>query len=355
MELKTGDKVSFLNEIGGGTIVKIIDNETVSVLNEDGFEIPVLKSEVIIDKAWSPDAVSKSRNSDESTNIPPSKKEEPEEFEDSEVFYTDSGDVNIYLAAVPKNQKFLTDEGFDMFLINDSNYFLQYNLSRKSKDDFYILKGEAEPNIKIFLKEVARTEIKDDIDFLFQTTFYDKRPFARREPVTKDIRLKAAKLFKEGAYKPNDFFDEKALIVTILEDNPMNKALEQLKDKKFAEAVKREKQPARKESKQKSEEDNSKSYKEVDLHIHELLDDETGMSDADKLNYQMDRFRQEMDDALKAGKPRKIVFIHGVGGGSLKHQLRRELQRKYKSCLFQDASYAEYGYGATMVLLRKPK
>lgn len=49
-------------------------------------------------------------------------------------------------------------------------------------------------------------------------------------------------------------------------------------------------------------------------------------------------------------KGRKIVFIHGVGNGVLKNEIRKQLERKYK-VYYQDASFREYGYGATMVII----
>ena len=100
---------------------------------------------------------------------------------------------------------------------------------------------------------------------------------------------------------------------------------------------------------QKTEE---KGIKEVDLHIHELVDDETGLSDYDKLQHQLDVFNREMKVAINENYKR-IVFIHGVGSGSLKLKIRSELQHNYKKYQFQDASFKEYGYGATMVLLRR--
>lgn len=348
MELKTGDKVLFLNETGGGTISKIIDAETVSVLNEDGFEIPVLKSEVIVDKQWSPDSGISTAKTE---TVEQPVKQEPEE-ETPDIYYSDSRDVNLYLAVVPKNQKFLTDEGFDLYLINDSNYFLNYSMHRNDDSEFDLKLGESEPNLKIYLQSVARDKVKDDMQWLFQCIFYDNRPFETYPPLQKTVKIKAAKLFKEGAYTANDFFDEKALLIPVLEDNPMNKALEQLADKAFVESVKQKKEAPEKKKRKRIP---KPELKEVDLHLHELVDDEAGMTDVDKLEHQLDRFRSEMDDALKNGFPKKIVFIHGVGGGRLKHELRRELQRNYKSCLFQDASFAEYGYGATMVLIRKAK
>lgn len=48
MDLKVGDRVRFINDVGGGTITRIIDRLTVAVMNQDGFEIPVLESEIIL-------------------------------------------------------------------------------------------------------------------------------------------------------------------------------------------------------------------------------------------------------------------------------------------------------------------
>ena len=70
------------------------------------------------------------------------------------------------------------------------------------------------------------------------------------------------------------------------------------------------------------------------------------------LKIQLDTFRKEMDLAIATGV-KKIVFIHGVGDGVLKNELRRELGRKYAKYPFQDASFREYGFGATMAVLRK--
>ncbi|MEA2042876.1 MAG: DUF2027 domain-containing protein [Bacteroidota bacterium] len=350
MGLKVKDKVSFLNETGGGIITKLVDNETALVENEDGFEIPVLLSELILKKAWSPDL-----GQNKFTEEPQEKDVQEVKIEENpDIFYSDSSDVNIYMAFVPQNQDAPTSKGFDVYLINDSNYFLQYNLNYLYNGDFELFRGELEPNIKFFLTEIPRNTISDDFQMLFQCLFFDQKKFKLQAPLVKDLKIKASKLFKAGAYKPNDFFDELALIVPILEKNPMNEALEKLDNKSFAEKIKREKAPAKAERAiKKHKDEKKKSYKEVDLHIHELIDDETGLTDNDKREYQLDKFREEMDNALKGKEVKRIVFIHGVGSGRLKHDLRRELQRKYKTCLYQDASFAEYGYGATMVVVRR--
>ena len=44
-----------------------------------------------------------------------------------------------------------------------------------------------------------------------------------------------------------------------------------------------------------------------------------------------------------------IVFIHGKGEGVLRKAILDELKKKYKNCTAQDASFREYGFGATLV------
>lgn len=49
----------------------------------------------------------------------------------------------------------------------------------------------------------------------------------------------------------------------------------------------------------------------------------------------------------------KIVFIHGKGEGVLRKEIEKQLKTKYRQHYFQDASFREYGFGATMVTIRK--
>lgn len=92
--------------------------------------------------------------------------------------------------------------------------------------------------------------------------------------------------------------------------------------------------------------------KEVDLHIHELIDSEKGMSNYDKLSLQLKTAQRELESAI-AKKQQKIIFIHGRGEGVLKKELRI-LCSKYP-VVFHDASYTEYGMGATEVLIFQNK
>ena len=87
---------------------------------------------------------------------------------------------------------------------------------------------------------------------------------------------------------------------------------------------------------------------EVDLHINQLVDSTAGMNNADMLRHQLHIFRQTMD-SYKHAKGQKIVFIHGKGEGVLRKAIIDELKLHYPKCDYQDASFQQYGFGATMV------
>ena len=89
----------------------------------------------------------------------------------------------------------------------------------------------------------------------------------------------------------------------------------------------------------------------VDLHADELLETTVGMGSADILNYQLDYFRRTLEEN-KHNKGKRIVFIHGKGEGVLRHAIVNELRYRYKNYRYQDASFQEYGYGATQVTIR---
>jgi hypothetical protein len=101
----------------------------------------------------------------------------------------------------------------------------------------------------------------------------------------------------------------------------------------------------------KRPEDNSVA--EVDLHLHELVEDETKLSDAEKLTYQLSYFERALNGAIRDGK-KKLIVIHGVGEGILREEVRRVLQF-YDNVQFHDADMRKYGVGATEVLILRSK
>ena len=87
----------------------------------------------------------------------------------------------------------------------------------------------------------------------------------------------------------------------------------------------------------------------VDLHIEKLLTNTRGMTTFDILNYQMDTARSQLEFALRK-RIQRVVFIHGVGEGVLKEELRT-LFRRYEDLRVGDADYRKFGMGATEVYI----
>ena len=86
---------------------------------------------------------------------------------------------------------------------------------------------------------------------------------------------------------------------------------------------------------------------EVDLHIEKLVPSVRGLNTIDILNYQLDAARGQLEFALRK-RIQRIVFIHGVGQGVLKQELRT-LFRRYEGLEVNDADPRKYGMGATEV------
>jgi dsDNA-specific endonuclease/ATPase MutS2 len=92
---------------------------------------------------------------------------------------------------------------------------------------------------------------------------------------------------------------------------------------------------------------NSLTPLEVDLHIQKLTDDFVGLSNSEMMVMQLSHFESYMDLGMR-GQYRSIIFIHGIGNGVLKKEIKRRLSH-YSSIRFSDGDPRKYGFGATQV------
>ena len=93
---------------------------------------------------------------------------------------------------------------------------------------------------------------------------------------------------------------------------------------------------------------------EVDLHIHELLDKHNHLSNGEIVQIQLEHFERTLRLAEDKKIPR-VVFIHGVGQGVLRAEIRKILHNYYPHCTFMDGPYNEYGFGATEVRISQSR
>lgn len=305
--IRIGDTVRFLNSVGGGVVVGFQNKNIALVQDEDGFEIPVSINECVFIKT------------ENSSN--PSSKSIPSDSLEFSLSYTP--DCQVYG-------------------INDSNYslFLCYMVKNKDGEYQVIFSGTISPlsNNRIF-----------DID-------YKKIPDCSRKHLVRIIPFKQHNSFKikpitevELNIEPRLFMKAPLLIKLISEtDDSYSQMEEKLNELSQKDIIKTEDRDTKK--KFSVTETSTNEIVEVDLHAGEILETTAGMSNFDILSYQLKIFRETLDKYYGKKLKKRIVFIHGKGNGVLRQELLKELKRKYPRAHAQDASFSQYGFGATMII-----
>ncbi len=380
--MKIGDKVRFLSETGGGKVSGFQGNNIVLVEDEDGFEIPTPISDVVVveqddytmgkmiaakmDAKQQAEAHAATELRNDSRSIKSILNDHEAETDmtvdeydasDREITYRaparerDGGNkLNACLAFVPIDIKEVTNTRFETYMVNDSNYYLHF-VYMVAEGNAWTLKaeGEVEPNTKLFIEEFGRDALGSMGRIAVQMTAYKKdKPFLLKPAVDVQMRIDPVKFYKLHVFEENDFFEQPALIFHIVQNDEVARPLvvdsHRLKEQMYkGETVVTDK------TKQKHRKDDGTLV--VDLHADEVLETKAGMNAADILHYQLDVFKKTIEEHKKS-RGQKIVFIHGKGDGVLRQALLQELKYRYKNCTWQDASFREYGYGATQVTIK---
>ena len=327
MKLRIGDKVRFLNETGEGIVSQIKDKQTVYVEMQDGFEIPFLANqlvpihtELIIDK----DAENIELNHD--------------------AHLTDA----IYFIIEPDHELPSLVSDYKLYLFNASSFNILYSYSIKDDDYFQTLKhGEVGAYQKVFLKQVKIQFFKDYSYHKIECLLFKNTHFKAQLPIAEIINISQRTILEAKAIKHDEF--KFAVYGFLLKDEfiTQNQVHQELSLVDIAK-LKSIKEFNSKAKTSKSNKEYLKSLeKEVDLHINELIESTTSLSNYDMLNIQLEKFEKELDNAI-AKRMKKIVFIHGVGNGRLKQEIINRLQL-IKGITYHDGPYKEYGFGATQV------
>jgi len=357
--MKIGDQVRFLSEIGGGRVAGFQGKNIVLVEDEDGFQVPMPMSEVVIvgeenydtshivevkQQQQKQQKLAEREKELEPAEKPISFKAQPEERKGGE-------QLSAYLAFVPMEVKELSHTRFEAYLVNDSNYYLRFTyLSAEGNAWRLRTTDEVEPNTKLFIEEFGREDLNGMERVAVQMVAYKReKNFLLKPVVDVQLRIDGVKFFKLHTFQENDFFEQPALIYTLVEKDKVVRPLvidaKQLKANMYGQ----EKQPQSRPLVTPARKPGDPVV--VDLHASELLETTQGLSPSDILNHQIDVFRKTLKDYEKQ-RGTKIIFIHGKGEGVLRKALVNELQYRYKSYSYQDASFQEYGYGATQVTIK---
>ena len=387
--MKIGDTVRFLSSVGGGKIAGFQKGNIVLVEDEDGFQIPTLASDVVVVSEQGDDYNMSKRivpsaknvevtvqnndsksirslindNAETALSCADSADDDPSDREITfrrQVEERKGGDrLTVFLAFIPVDAARISTTQFDMYLVNDSNYFLRYNIMQVESNAWSLRnEGEIEPNTKLYIEEIGFENLNSISRLGIQFMSYKRdKSFIMKPLVDVQLRIDGAKFYKLHTFRPNDFFEQNALLFPIVENDvvacPLSIDVNTLKRQMYAgmdTGLQRDRNNKVVERKKLGVNKRNEEPIVCDLHIEELLDNIDGMSSADILQYQLDVFHKNMQ-GFSGKKGTKIIFIHGKGDGILRRAIIHELNYRYRQCKYQDASFQEYGYGATQVTI----
>lgn len=372
---KVGDTVRYLNATGGGKITRI--DGKIAYVEEDGFETPVLLKEVVVvlpagavaDAGKGPRLMFDQKAFDDGRRpeVNPGENKPAEEQGVAKpeipapVPETEYGDrLNVSLAFEPSDLKRLGESRFDAVLVNDSNYTLLFTFSGREEGArgwSAIFSGAVEPNELIDLGSFTHATLGSIERVMIQfVAFKRDRDYEVKLPVSINRKLDLTKFHKVHCFRPGVYYEYPVIEIplitndkTVARDERQEKVdLERLAGK-FTVQPKKEDRPRKEKGRNPADNPNKLLPPiEVDLHIAELTDSTTGMDNTAMLQMQLDEVRKVMNsNARRIGQ--KIIFIHGKGEGVLRKAVLSLLAKEYPKATTQDASFREYGFGATLV------
>jgi Smr domain/Domain of unknown function (DUF2027) len=315
MKYKLGDFVRFVDEKMEGYVTRIIDDQMIGVTGDDDFEIPVLASKVTTVHGFEPasDKTGQLITKQQPANAP---------FQTKGVFLAVVNDVKA-------------NSVVHFHLVNDTSYQLLTTLITEIQQKFngeYAGIISPRSTMKIYSGQLADLQLWPK--FKFQVLFYA----AGEAPVLSALVI-------EEKFKAKDFSGAKKMIPQLDQQG----WLIQLDEPELLIDAQKLKESFFKPKEEKAE--IVKPEREVDLHIEKLRNDHQFLNGTEILNIQMDHFRNTLDAAIVHQYP-DIVFIHGAGNGTLKHEIHKALSRNNRIQTFMDAHKERFGYGATKVILK---
>ncbi|HYK77461.1 MAG TPA: DUF2027 domain-containing protein [Daejeonella sp.] len=313
MKFKLGDFVRFVDERREGYITRMIDEQTVAVTDEDDFEIPVLISQITWVHGHMPEVQEKS----------PAESTVPEqEFQSKGIFL-----------AVADDQRASSVVHF--YLLNQTGYQLLITLQTEKLQQFKgEFSGSVQPNSLVKIYSAALSEMDKWPEFHFQVLYYTSQNIKPVKPLYKIEKFRAKDF--SGAKKQVSQLKQAAWLI-------------QLDEPELVIDTQKLKESFHKPAAEKAQVE--KPAKEIDLHIEKLRDDHQFLSNSEKLNIQLAHFQKAFEAAIVHKLP-SIIFIHGVGNGTLRNEIHKKVSKHPQVKTFMDAYKEKFGYGATEVIFK---
>jgi hypothetical protein len=349
MNISIGDQVKFLNSKGGGIVRRIIDSRMVSVAVEGGFEIPTLISELIKVEGGEPAARFFTEKSGIKTEPVKQEVEQPKDNPDDLMTSLPSSVIinrrseDIYLVFFPHDQKWLISGLMDVMLINNSSFDILYNIFLQNPEGTFTGKdyGSCFPDSRLLLDTITRDQIPEWISGYIQFLFHSSEHHEVLPPFNSQFKISGQKFYNEASYKETPFVGGKIILTKVVSITESLRFLKSKQEKVASRPISSENEILIMKHQVNQRE------AEVDLHIHELVDDPGSFENQEILDFQKTYFERCLESAI-ANHFLKVTFIHGVGNGILREIILKIL-KTYDGIEVFDAPMQKYGVGAVEV------
>lgn len=356
---KIGDKVSFLNDKGGGVVKKVIDTRMVEVEIEDGFVIPVVVSDLVLDFRSQPNRQQQvvQQVQQEIKNQQIVEREAKNEARRTELrrFARNVEEEGVYLAFIPHDQQWLMTGLIDVAVVNHTPADALYSFNLKQDEKYQNVDyGSVAAYSKVVIEAISRDDIEHWCDGLVQVILCQDDIDFIYHPLHAPFSLRSSRFFRDGCFVESGVLGEKAMMIKLsplvalkgsevdftklVKDGALNAKVSKEIIKEKALVDKHQVAPGE---------------AIVDLHIGELVDNILGMSSNDIFRVQVEYFNKMLNSAIENDYS-KVTFIHGVGNGVLKNHIIQEL-RNYENTSNKMASISKFGVGALDVVITNKK
>ncbi|GHT73184.1 mannonate oxidoreductase [Bacteroidia bacterium] len=348
---KIGDKVRFINAVGDGVITRVLDKNKVLV-RIDGFDVPCLSSDIIVTpntnfhKPEHAKPASPAAKTPSPVVTPATPAATPDEKGDT---------YELSVAFLPpKNEK------TEVYLLNDSPYQGYYCIGfcKEQGNVAPLANGYLEPDSKLFLKTLSLSELQAQRTLWTGILLFKNIDFLPAKQHEATLTLNPADFRSNDAFKENDFFDDKALIFTLLSSaTPVVVPQPQPEPQPPVQDVVNqpiEEKPVEKITAVVTPPMPSKinvvfsELKVVDIRAVILRSQIGFLSEKDLLHVQRERAIAGIESLVNK-QCKKCVLVYGIGSQEIKQDLQTLLSTKYPQLQSQDASQREYHYGAISV------
>lgn len=336
-----------------GVVSRFLPGNIVEIEIEDGFRIPVMRSELVVvspleaerllkTDAYAPQKTTTPGNTTTGASTP------------GQIL----ANQGIYLGFVSVN-----DREYSLHVVNNTDWEFPYTIGEESAAPTGgvqfrglhsgVLKAKSQQKLN---DHYTHATFENWPTFVVQGLWFRPGKSNLRPPFVKRFRARAASFFKEKVTVP--ILNQPGFLTQLDADNVEGNVQPVPTSNRAAQT---RPQPIRpdelKAEMLKPKSDVSPISVErpssvVDLHIEALLPgDLRQRTPADLLKVQLDTFEKALENAIASGMS-DITFIHGVGSGALRQELHKRLGQHPNVRFFEDAQKQKFGYGATKVTIK---